>query len=56
MPRIGATYDLSGTGKTVLKANYGMYRFNPGVGVAASANPNQATKSVTYNLKTAAPG
>ena len=25
-----------------------MYRFNPGVGVAANANPNQATKSVTY--------
>jgi hypothetical protein len=42
------TYDLMGTGKTVLKANYGMYRFNPGVGVAASANPNQATKSLTY--------
>ena len=49
VPRIGMTYDLMGTGKTVLKFNYGMYRFNPGVGVAASANPNQATKSVTYS-------
>jgi hypothetical protein len=48
VPRIGATYDLFGTGKTVLKANYGMYRFNPGVGVAASANPNQQVKNVTY--------
>jgi hypothetical protein len=48
VPRIGMTYDLSGTGKTVVKLNYGMYRFNPGVGVAASADPNQATKSVTY--------
>jgi hypothetical protein len=48
VPRLGMTYDLLGTGKTVLKFNYGMYRFNPGVGVAASANPNQATKSVTY--------
>ena len=48
VPRIGMTYDLSGTGTTVLKANYGMYRFNPGVGVAASANSNQATKSLTY--------
>jgi hypothetical protein len=25
-----------------------MYRFNPGVGVAASANPNQQVKSLTY--------
>ena len=48
VPRLGMTYDLLGTGKTVLKFNYGMYRFNPGVGVAASANPNQATKSITY--------
>ena len=48
VPRLGMTYDLLGTGKTVLKCNYGMYRFNPGVGVAASANPNQATKSITY--------
>jgi hypothetical protein len=56
VPRIGATYDLFGTGKTVLKANYGMYRFNPGVGVAANANPNQQVKSVTYNLRTANAG
>ncbi len=48
VPRLGATYDVFGTGKTVLKANYGMYRFNPGVGVAASANPNQQVKSLTY--------
>ena len=48
VPRIGATYDLMGTGKTVLKVNYGMYRFNPGVGVASSANANQAVKSLTY--------
>ena len=48
VPRLGMTYDLLGTGKTVLKANYGMYRFNPGVGVAASANSNQSSKSITY--------
>jgi hypothetical protein len=47
-PRLGMTYDLLGNGKTVAKINYGFYRFNPGVGVAANANPNQATKSVTY--------
>jgi hypothetical protein len=53
VPRLGMTFDLSGTGKTVVKANYGMYRFNPGVGVAASANPNQASKSITYSSKVA---
>jgi hypothetical protein len=48
-PRIGMTFDLMGDGKTVAKLNYGFYRFNPGVGVAANANPNQATKSITYS-------
>jgi hypothetical protein len=48
VPRLGATYDLMGTGKTVLKVNYGMYRFNPGVAVAGNANPNQQVKSLTY--------
>jgi hypothetical protein len=48
VPRIGVTYDLSGSGKSVLKANYGLYRFNPGVGVAGSANPNQDLKNQTY--------
>jgi hypothetical protein len=47
-PRLGMTYDLTGDGKTVAKFNYGLYRFNPGVGVAANANTNQATKSITY--------
>ena len=53
VPRLGMSYDLMGTGKTVLKVNYGMYRFNPGVGVASSANPNQQVKSVTYSSKVA---
>ena len=48
VPRLGMTYDLSGSGKTVLKLNYGLYRFNPGVGVANSANTNQALKTLTY--------
>ncbi|PYQ85375.1 MAG: hypothetical protein DMG02_28395, partial [Acidobacteria bacterium] len=47
-PRVGLSYDLFGTGKTVLKANYGLYRFNPGVGLASDANPNQSVKSITY--------
>jgi hypothetical protein len=48
VPRLGMTYDLSGNGKTVLKLNYGLYRFNPGVGVANSANTNQASKTIQY--------
>jgi hypothetical protein len=48
VPRLGVSYDLMGDGKTVLKANWGLYKFNPGVGVGANANPNQATKSITY--------
>jgi len=48
-PRIGIAYDIFGTGKTVAKVNYGFYRFNPGVGVADNANPNQKVKSVTYS-------
>jgi len=49
VPRLGISHDLMGDGKTVLKANWGLYKFNPGVGVAANANPNQATKSITYS-------
>jgi hypothetical protein len=48
VPRLGATYDLMGNGKTVLKGNWGIYKFNPGVNLAADANPNQSLKTVTY--------
>jgi len=51
-PRVGISYDLFGTGKTVLKANYGLYWFNPGVGLASDGNVNQSVKSVTYNCGT----
>ncbi|MCC7124013.1 MAG: carboxypeptidase regulatory-like domain-containing protein [Acidobacteria bacterium] len=47
-PRLGLTYDLRGDGRTVFKGNYGYFRFNPGVNLASSANPNQSSKSVTY--------
>jgi hypothetical protein len=47
-PRIGFTFDLSGDGKTVVKANYGLYWHNPGVGIPNNANPNTGTKSATY--------
>jgi hypothetical protein len=53
VPRLGITYDLTGDGKTVLKGNFGLFGFNPGVGVSANGNPNAATKSVTYTWKDA---
>jgi hypothetical protein len=49
VPRLGLSYDLAGNGKTVVKLNWGLYKFNPGVGVADNANPNQSSKTVTYN-------
>ena len=48
VPRIGMVYDLSGNGTMVVKANYGFYRHNPGPGAAASGNPNQQQKDLTY--------
>ncbi len=47
-PRIGGTFDLTGDGRTVLKANYGLFWHNPGVGVGSDSNPNTPGKSVTY--------
>jgi len=40
-PRIGMTYDLGGNGKTVLKANYASYWWNPGTtAIDSLVNPN----------------
>jgi hypothetical protein len=47
-PRVGMVFDLTGDGKTVVKANYGLYWHNPGVGLSSDANPNQSSKNVTY--------
>jgi hypothetical protein len=44
VPRLGATYDLTGDGKTVLKANWGRFAFNPGVNLADAVNPNTSTQ------------
>jgi hypothetical protein len=42
-PRIGATYDLAGDGKTVVKFNYGQYWWNPGADfLLTNVNPNSA--------------
>jgi hypothetical protein len=48
VPRLGFVYDLSGSGRTVLKVNYGYFKHNPGPGSAANANPNQNEKTLTY--------
>ena len=41
VPRIGMVFDLTGAGRTVLKANWGRYAWNPGAsGIAASVNQN----------------
>jgi hypothetical protein len=47
-PRLGASYDLTGDGRTVLKGNYGRFYFNPGVNLADSVNPNTANQYSDY--------
>ena len=49
VPRFGATYDLTGDGKTVLKANWGRFYFNPGVNLADAVNPNTSDQYADYN-------
>jgi len=44
VPRVGATYDLAGDGKTVLKANWGRFYFNPGIALADAVNVNTANQ------------
>jgi len=40
-PRVGFTYDITGDGKTVLKANYASYWWNPGTtSIDSLVNPN----------------
>lgn len=48
VPRIGGSYDLTGDGRTVLKANWGRFYFNPGVNLADSVNPNTGSQYADY--------
>ena len=41
-PRLGMTYDITGDGKTVVKANYGTYWWNPGADFVFNISPNAA--------------
>jgi hypothetical protein len=47
-PRVGLVFDLGGDGRSVIKANYGLYWHNPGPGLSGDANPNQSLKTATY--------
>ena len=49
VPRLGATYDLTGEGKTVLKANWGRFYFNTGVSLADAINPNTGDQYADWN-------
>lgn len=40
VPRIGLIYDVTGAGRTVIKANYAQYYWNPGTDIANNVNPN----------------
>jgi len=49
-PRAGLTYDLTGNGKTVLKANYATYWWNPGTtSIDSLVNPNAPDWYRRYN-------
>jgi hypothetical protein len=49
VPRLGATYDLMGDGKTVLKANWGRFYYNTGVTLADAINPNTSQQYADWN-------
>ena len=50
-PRLGASYDISGKGKTVLKVNYGSYWLYPAADFANNINPNSATWRQVYTWR-----
>jgi hypothetical protein len=52
-PRIGIAYDLTGKGRTVLKANWGQYYSYPSTNIASAVAPLQAaTATFTWNNPT----
>jgi Carboxypeptidase regulatory-like domain/TonB dependent receptor-like, beta-barrel len=46
--RIGLSYALTADSKTVLKANYGQYWWNPGAALSQNVNPNPETWNRRY--------
>ncbi len=47
-PRLGLSYALTADGRTVLKANYGQYWWNPGAALSQDVNPNPETWNRRY--------
>ena len=43
VPRLGVAYDLQGNGKTVIKANWGLFYSNPGTALGSDVNQIQKT-------------
>jgi carboxypeptidase family protein len=54
-PRLGFAWDLNGRGKTVLKAFYGRYAYNPSADVADRENPVGAAQ-IRYEFRPCTPG
>jgi hypothetical protein len=50
VPRIGASWDVAGNGKTVVKGTYGLFNYSPGAGFASAYNQNALT-STTYRWR-----
>ena len=51
-PRLGASYDLTGDGHTLVKASYGRFWLYPGADFASSINPNASTWYRQYRWTT----
>ena len=47
-PRVGASFDVTGKGKTIVKANYGKYWLYPAGDFAGTVNPNPPTWREIY--------
>jgi len=47
-PRLGLSYALTSDSRTVLKANYGQYWWNPGAALSQEVNPNPETWNRRY--------
>jgi hypothetical protein len=49
VPRLGASYDLTGDGRTVVKGNWGRFYFNPGVNLADAVNSNTSDQYADFD-------